>query len=39
VRVEVTEYDPERRRGTLDTRAWVGEKLVVAGEARVIAPE
>ena len=39
VRVEVTEYEPERRRGTLDTRAWVGEKLVVAGEARVIAPE
>jgi 3-hydroxybutyryl-CoA dehydratase len=39
VRVEVTEYDPERRRGTLDTRAWVGETLVVAGEARVIAPE
>ena len=39
VRVEVTEYDPERRRGTLDTRAWVGEKLVVSGEARVIAPE
>jgi 3-hydroxybutyryl-CoA dehydratase len=39
VRVEVTEYDPDRRRGTLDTRAWVGETLVVAGEARVIAPE
>jgi 3-hydroxybutyryl-CoA dehydratase len=39
VRVEVTEYEPDRRRGTLDTRAWVGEKLVVAGEARVIAPE
>ena len=39
VRVEVTEYDPERRRATLDTRAWVGDRLVVSGEARVIAPE
>ena len=39
VRVEVTEYDPERRRATMDTRAWVGDRLVVSGEARVIAPE
>jgi len=39
VRVEVTEYDPDRRRATMDTRAWVGDRLVVSGEARVIAPE
>ena len=39
VTVEVTEYEPERRRATIDTRAYVGDKLVVVGEARVIAPE
>ena len=39
VHVEVTEYDPDRRRATIDTRAYVGDKLVVVGEARVIAPE
>jgi 3-hydroxybutyryl-CoA dehydratase len=38
VLVEVTAFDPERRGATLETRAWVGETLVVAGEARVIAP-
>lgn len=38
VHVEVTGYDPERRRATIDTRAYVGDKLVVVGEARVIAP-
>jgi 3-hydroxybutyryl-CoA dehydratase len=37
-RVEVTAWDPDRRRATLATRAWVGETLVVDGEARVIAP-
>jgi 3-hydroxybutyryl-CoA dehydratase len=39
VHVEVTDYEPERRRATIDTRAYVGDKLVVVGEARVIAPE
>jgi 3-hydroxybutyryl-CoA dehydratase len=38
VTVEVTAYDPDRRRATVDTRAFVGDTLVVAGEARVIAP-
>jgi 3-hydroxybutyryl-CoA dehydratase len=37
-RVEVTAWDPDRRRATLATRAWVDETLVVDGEARVIAP-
>ncbi len=36
--VEVTTWDPDRRRATLATRAWVGDTLVVDGEARVIAP-
>ena len=39
VRVEVTAYEPDRRRATMDTRAFVGETLVVAGEARVVAPD
>ena len=38
-RVEVTAWDPDRSRATLATRAWVGETLVVDGEARVIAPD
>jgi 3-hydroxybutyryl-CoA dehydratase len=37
--VEVTAYDPARRGTTLDTRAFVGETLVLEGEARVVAPE
>ena len=36
--VEVTEID-ERGRVTLATRAWVGDTLVVDGEAKVLAPE
>ncbi len=39
VRVEVTAYEPDRRRATMETRAFVGETLVVAGEARVVAPD
>ena len=38
VEVEVLEYDPERRGTRLSTRAFVGETLVVDGEAKVIAP-
>ena len=37
--VEVTAYEPARRSVTLDTRAFVGETLVLEGEARVMAPE
>ena len=36
--VEVTDYDAGRRGTVLDTRAYVGETLVLEGEARVIAP-
>jgi 3-hydroxybutyryl-CoA dehydratase len=38
-RVEVTAWDEDRNRATLATRAWVGDTLVVDGEARVIAPQ
>jgi 3-hydroxybutyryl-CoA dehydratase len=38
VEVEVLEYDPERRGARLSTRAFVGETLVVDGEAKIIAP-
>jgi 3-hydroxybutyryl-CoA dehydratase len=37
-RVEVTAWDAQRGRATLATQAWVGDTLVVDGEARVIAP-
>jgi 3-hydroxybutyryl-CoA dehydratase len=37
--VEVTAYDASRRGTTLDTRAFVGETLVLEGEARVVAPQ
>jgi 3-hydroxybutyryl-CoA dehydratase len=37
--VEVTEFEPRRRRAVLATRAWVGETQVVDGEATVIVPE
>ena len=37
--VEVTAFEPRRRRAVLATRAWVGETQVVDGEATVIAPE
>lgn len=36
--VEVTDYDANRRGTVLDTRAYVGDTLVLEGEARVIAP-
>ena len=36
--VEVTAWDEGRRRATLATRAWVGETLVVDGEASVLVP-
>lgn len=36
---EVTDYEPGRRTVTIDTKAYVGETLVVDGEARVMAPE
>ena len=38
VEVEVVAYDPERRGARLSTRAFVGDTLVVDGEAKVIAP-
>ena len=38
VEVEVLEYDEGRRGARLSTRAFVGETLVVDGEAKVIAP-
>jgi 3-hydroxybutyryl-CoA dehydratase len=38
-RVEVTAWDAERSRATLATQAWVGDTLVVDGEARVIAAD
>src|SRR5215210_6463166 len=38
VEVEVLDYDAERRGTRLLTRAFVGETLVVDGEAKVIAP-
>ena len=37
-RVAVTAWDAGRRRATLSTRAWVGETLVVDGEATVLVP-
>jgi 3-hydroxybutyryl-CoA dehydratase len=36
--VAVTAWDARRRRATLSTRAWVGETLVVDGEATVLVP-
>jgi 3-hydroxybutyryl-CoA dehydratase len=36
--VEVTAWDAARRRATLSTRAWVGETIVVDGEATVLLP-
>jgi 3-hydroxybutyryl-CoA dehydratase len=38
VEVEVLDYDPGRRGARLSTRAFVGDTLVVEGEAKVIAP-
>jgi 3-hydroxybutyryl-CoA dehydratase len=38
VEVEVLDYDEERRGTRLSTRAFVGDTLVVDGEAKVIAP-
>lgn len=38
VEVEVLEYDETRRGTRLSTRAFVGDTLVVDGEAKVIAP-
>jgi 3-hydroxybutyryl-CoA dehydratase len=38
VEVEVLEYDEGRRGARLSTRAFVGDTLVVDGEAKVIAP-
>jgi 3-hydroxybutyryl-CoA dehydratase len=38
VEVEVLDYDPARRGARLSTRAFVGDTLVVDGEAKVIAP-
>lgn len=37
-RVEVAAVDPERHRVTLTTQAWVGNTLVLDGEARVLPP-
>jgi 3-hydroxybutyryl-CoA dehydratase len=38
VEIEVLAYDPERHGARLSTRAFVGDTLVVDGEAKVIAP-
>jgi 3-hydroxybutyryl-CoA dehydratase len=38
VEVEVLDYDADRRGARLSTRAFVGDTLVVDGEAKVIAP-
>src|ERR1700716_2530723 len=38
VEVEVLDYDEDRRGARLSTRAFVGDVLVVDGEAKVIAP-
>jgi 3-hydroxybutyryl-CoA dehydratase len=38
VEVEVLDYDPGRRGARLSTRAYVGDTLVVDGEAKLIAP-
>jgi len=38
VEVEVVDYDEDRRGTRLSTRAFVGDTLVVDGEAKVIAP-
>jgi 3-hydroxybutyryl-CoA dehydratase len=38
VEVEVLDYDDDRRGARLSTRAFVGDTLVVDGEAKVIAP-
>ena len=37
--LEVTGYEPGRRTVMLDTKAYVGDTLVLDGEARVMAPE
>ncbi len=39
VEVEVLDYDTERRGTVLSTRAFVGQTLVLDGEAKTIAPE
>ena len=39
VEVEVVDYDQERRGTVLSTRAFVGQTLVLDGEAKTIAPE
>ena len=39
VEVEVVDYDHERRGTVLSTRAFVGQTLVLDGEAKTIAPE
>jgi len=36
--VEVLEIDPNRRRVRLDCRCWVGDTVVLKGEAQVLAP-
>jgi 3-hydroxybutyryl-CoA dehydratase len=38
VELEVLDYDADRRGARLSTRAFVGDTLVVDGEAKVIAP-
>ena len=38
VELEVLDFDPERRGARVSTRAYVGDTLVVDGEAKVIAP-
>jgi 3-hydroxybutyryl-CoA dehydratase len=38
IELEVLDYDPARRGARISTRAFVGETLVVDGEAKVIAP-
>ncbi len=38
VELEVLDFDPARRGARLSTRAFVGDTLVVDGEAKVIAP-
>jgi 3-hydroxybutyryl-CoA dehydratase len=39
VEVEVLDYDEHRRGTVLSTRAFVGQTLVLDGEAKTIAPE
>lgn len=38
VEVAVTEWDERRRRATLETRALVGDEVVLEGEAQVLVP-